>query len=53
LSVAEIHEVVIPRPHQRHLIRWGRAYPIVRGITEGFSVFETSRQSPGQNPTRV
>jgi rubredoxin len=36
LSPAEIHEVVIARPHQRHVIRLDRAYPIVRRIAETF-----------------
>jgi len=43
LSTAEISEVIIPRPHQRHSIRWGRAYPIVREITEGFYARADSR----------
>jgi hypothetical protein len=36
LSPAEIREVVVARPHHRHVIRLDRAYPIVRRLAEAF-----------------
>jgi predicted Fe-S protein YdhL (DUF1289 family) len=36
LSAPEIAEVVIARPHQRHIVRMERAFPIVRRITQAF-----------------
>jgi hypothetical protein len=36
LSAPEIGEVVVARPHQRHVVRLAVAYPIVRRVAEGF-----------------
>ena len=43
---AEIREVVVARPHQRHVIRLERAYPIVRRITNAFYASENGCKVP-------